>query len=403
MKSLLTRLVSHLSSPLIAVGALASVLCLIAAVSVVVSGLTLAPPTVEDAPRHDGTVALIPAGALEPTPEPLPSISLPPLVLPTKTSAPAAGEPATPDEPDRQVAYGSSPDVDAAALAGDQVPSSAPAKPRTFGEWLRSVFGRGSASSPATASPEASPTSPPPVAQASSPAPVPPAPSQPAPSQPVPAKPAPTRPSPPPTTPPAPAPAPRGAIGALLASLPVQGEDTRQKYKREEFGKGWTNIDGHNCNTRNVILARDLTNVQRAANCKVQSGVLNDPYTGKVINFVAGPDTSDDVQIDHVVALRDAWGTGAQNLDKERRINFSNDPLNLLAVDGPTNNAKGHKNAAAWLPPNAAFHCHYVARQVAVKARYHLWVTAPEKAAMERVLGGCPPDIAVQGDTIVGG
>lgn len=210
--------------------------------------------------------------------------------------------------------------------------------------------------------------------------------------------PSPLAPEPQPATP---DPPPRGDIAALLATLPIHDEDKRAKYDREKFGKGWVK-DARGCRTRHVILERDLTDIQLAHPCKVASGVLHDPYSGKTITFVAGPDTSDDVQIDHIVALRDAWGTGAQNLDKERRINFANDPLNLIAVDGDTNNTKGHKNAAAWLPPNQAFRCHYVARQIAVKARYRLWVSQPEHDALTRALAACPAGMKVHGDTIEG-
>ena len=194
----------------------------------------------------------------------------------------------------------------------------------------------------------------------------------------------------------------RGNIAALLTTLETRPVDTRERYRRDAFGKSWGDPDGNRCNTRNDILARDLRDVKKRDHCKVLSGVLYGPYTKKTIHFTSGRYTSDDVQIDHVVAVRDAWQTGAQNLDKEMRIYFYNDPLNLLAVDGPTNTRKGSKNAAQWLPPNTQFHCEYVGRQIAVKARYHLWVTQEERNAMIRVLNHCPTDMRVEGNTIVG-
>jgi len=90
-----------------------------------------------------------------------------------------------------------------------------------------------------------------------------------------------------------------------------------------------------------------------------------------------------------VVALSNAWQTGAQQLTRQKRIELANDPLELLAVDGPTNQAKGDGDAATWLPPNKAFRCQYVARQIAVKVKYTLWVTSAEKQAMQRVLSDC--------------
>jgi hypothetical protein len=102
------------------------------------------------------------------------------------------------------------------------------------------------------------------------------------------------------------------------------------------------------------------------------------------------PSTSDDVQIDHVVALSNAWQTGAQALDVYQRELIATDPLNLLAVNGPTNQSKGDGDAATWLPPAKGYRCAYVARQVAVKTRYKLWVTPAERDAIARVLTDCP-------------
>jgi hypothetical protein len=75
------------------------------------------------------------------------------------------------------------------------------------------------------------------------------------------------------------------------------------------------------------------------------------------------------------------------------RLAFANDPLNLLAVDGQTNEDKGDGDAATWLPPRKAFRCGYVSRQVAVKGRYRLWVTPAERDAIARVLGGCSAEL----------
>lgn len=183
-------------------------------------------------------------------------------------------------------------------------------------------------------------------------------------------------------------PQPTGSAADLLVTLPVKGRAPKTGYKRTEFGNGWAITDG--CDTRNIILHRDMQPVTVGDGCKVLSGTLNDPYTGKVISFTRGSDTSDDVQIDHVVALSDAWQKGAQQLTKDRRAALANDSLELLAVDGQANQAKGDGDAATWLPPNKAFRCQYIARQIAVKAKYTLWVTQAEHDAMQAVLGNCP-------------
>lgn len=172
-----------------------------------------------------------------------------------------------------------------------------------------------------------------------------------------------------------------------LASLEVKGKAPKSGYSRLQFGNGWRETNG--CDTRNIILARDLKDVQTNKKCQVMSGKLNDPYTGKIISFARGPSTSDVVQIDHVVALSNAWQTGAQQLSFKTREDFANDPLELLAVDGPANQQKSDGDAATWLPSNKSFRCGYVARQVDIKVKYHLWVSAPEKSAIERVLSSC--------------
>lgn len=174
----------------------------------------------------------------------------------------------------------------------------------------------------------------------------------------------------------------------ILKTLDIKGRAPKTNYSREQFGAGWSVTTG--CDTRNIILNRDLIDPIVDSNCNVTKGTLNDPYTGKMINFVRGGDTSGAVQIDHVVALSDAWQTGAQQFTLEKRIELANDPLELLAVDGNANMQKSDSDAASWLPSNKSFRCQYVARQVAVKQKYRLWVTQSEYAAMVLSLSKCP-------------
>jgi hypothetical protein len=182
----------------------------------------------------------------------------------------------------------------------------------------------------------------------------------------------------------------------LLAALPIKGRAPKTGYDRAVFGQTWADVDRNGCDTRNDILKRDLTGISytNSVPCKVQSGTLEDPYTGTAINFLRGSATSSAVQIDHVVALSDAWQKGAQQLTAEQRTAFANDPLNLQATDGPTNMKKGDGDAATWLPPNRGFRCEYVARQISVKATYSLWVTQAEHDAMAALLANCPGQLA---------
>jgi hypothetical protein len=183
-------------------------------------------------------------------------------------------------------------------------------------------------------------------------------------------------------------PVPAGAPAAILETLDVKGRAPLTGYAREEFGPDWADVNRNGCDTRNDILARDLTETV-IENCVVMSGSLNDPYSGLEVHFVRGPVSSMDVQIDHVVALANSWQTGAFQWDEAKRQAFANDPRNLLAVRGDLNLQKGDGDAATWLPPKKSFRCDYVTRQIGVKAKYGLWVTAPEKAAMQRVLSRC--------------
>jgi hypothetical protein len=184
----------------------------------------------------------------------------------------------------------------------------------------------------------------------------------------------------------------------VMKTLTVKGRAPKTGYSRAQFGPAWADVDHNGCDTRNDILRRDLTSiVYRASSCVILAGILHDPYGGKVIHFVRGVKTSPAVQIDHVVPLSDAWQKGAFAWTIAKRTAFANDPLELLAVDGPLNGQKSDSDAASWLPPNKSFRCAYVARQVAVKSKYSVWVTAAEAAAFGRILVKCPKQILPTG------
>lgn len=180
-----------------------------------------------------------------------------------------------------------------------------------------------------------------------------------------------------------------GAALTAAESLTVKGRAPKTGYSRERFGTAWADTDSNSCDTRDDILKRDLENVRfTSGKCKVSYGVLEpDPYSGKKVTYRRGASL---VDIDHIVPLSDAWQKGAKYWDASKRIALANDPLNLIAVDSSTNRSKGDGDAATWLPPNKSYRCTYVAGQVAVKQKYQLWVTAAEKAAMEKILRTCP-------------
>jgi len=174
----------------------------------------------------------------------------------------------------------------------------------------------------------------------------------------------------------------------VLNSLEVKGRAAKTGYARSQFPH-WSDPDRNGCDARNDTLKRDLTQISFKSgtrDCKVLTGQLLDPFSGKVIIFSS---TKSNIDIDHVVALSNAWQTGAAYFDKTKRQQIANDPLNLLAVDFSLNRQKGDGDAATWLPPLKSYRCDYVARQIAVKAKYGLWVTQPEKGAIIKLLEKC--------------
>ena len=180
---------------------------------------------------------------------------------------------------------------------------------------------------------------------------------------------------------------------SIIEAQVTKGRAAKTGYTRAQFGQTWADVDRNGCDTRNDILKRDLTAEvfkEKTRDCVVLSGTLIDPFSGETINFVRGNVSSMEVQIDHVVALSNAWQTGAFKLSIKERTAFANDPMNLLAVKGRLNSQKGDGDAATWLPPLKSYRCDYVSRQIAVKIKYSLWFTAPEKEAMVRILKSCP-------------
>ena len=175
----------------------------------------------------------------------------------------------------------------------------------------------------------------------------------------------------------------------ILAKLEIKGRAPKTGYKRTEFYNGWPDIDG--CNLRQRILKRDFGETAVLdKKCNVVAGKFYEPYTGEVMEFHSRKEISKGVQIDHVVALSDAWQKGAQYKTSDVRYKIATDPLNLIAVQAAANQQKSDGDAATWLPRNKDFRCQYVARQISVKFKYELWVTEAERNAMAQILERCP-------------
>lgn len=175
-------------------------------------------------------------------------------------------------------------------------------------------------------------------------------------------------------------------------------------YDRERYFGGWASNGCGSATTRDTILARDLKGAVKNPKCQVTSGTLSDPYTGRTIQFRRGRNTSSAVQIDHVVALLDAWESGARDWDQAKRVQYANSPDVLLASDGPANMAKGSgldangtslyrsQNSGApdiWMPDNKAYRCDYAAKRATIKSKWGLTMTPREKQQTVSVLSQC--------------
>lgn len=190
-------------------------------------------------------------------------------------------------------------------------------------------------------------------------------------------------------------------VGTLTLSEDMSNEP---KYVREDhFGPAWQyDYDSSGCNTRDDILRQVLTQAD-VNRCTVFRGIYPyDPYTGDV-DLVWDKSSAASLQVDHIVALKDVWISGAKGYSAddvvqkgiaqdpfERRQQVANDPLNLVLADGPENMSKSSSKANDWMVPlNAGYRCEYSARQVMVKSKYGLAVTKGEKKALEKQLSLC--------------
>lgn len=183
---------------------------------------------------------------------------------------------------------------------------------------------------------------------------------------------------------------------AIKDSIP---ENEETKYDRDkQFGSGWRTVKG--CSTRETILRRDLTETVIGPKCEVLSGKLHDPYSGKDTPFFSSPEEiGKKIEIDHVVALSDAWQKGAQEWSPETRKEFANDGLNLLAVETSVNRDKSDNDISEWEPPDKSEGCELVAHQVVIKTEYDgLWVTPAEHTKMETILSTCSDQTFVIAD-----
>ncbi len=171
---------------------------------------------------------------------------------------------------------------------------------------------------------------------------------------------------------------------AVLSTISVMREHS-QGYSRSLFSH-WKDIDGDGCDARQQVLKRDsVTFPQVDYPCRVIEGDWVSPYDG------ARWTNPSDVDIDHVVALKEAWDSGAWQWTKARRTAFANDTSDrrtLLAVTDNVNQAKSDKDPSNWLPPRTSYRCTYVANWIAIKARWGLSMDQSEYGRLRNLLRG---------------
>ncbi|GAB1523566.1 hypothetical protein RhiTH_006716 [Rhizoctonia solani] len=168
-----------------------------------------------------------------------------------------------------------------------------------------------------------------------------------------------------------------------LSELTVAADSNSPTYSRDLFPT-WDTISG-SCDTRETVLKRDGTSVVTDSSCSVTSGTWTSPYDG------AKWTAASDLDIDHIVPLKEAWVSGARSWTTARREALANDLTRpqLLAVTDNVNQSKGDKDPANWMPPSTSYHCTYIRAWITVKHYYGLTVDSAEKTALTSYLSKC--------------
>lgn len=169
---------------------------------------------------------------------------------------------------------------------------------------------------------------------------------------------------------------------SMLAGLRVAAETSMDGYSRNLFPH-WSN-QGNNCNTREIVLQRDGSNVRTDDQCRAVSGSWYSQFDGVTLTDSSG------VDIDHMVPLAEAWRSGGRTWSAAKRQSFANNlqAAQLIAVSASSNRSKGDKDPAEWMP-RTAYHCTYARSWVWVKNNYAMTVDTTEKAALTRTLASC--------------
>lgn len=155
-------------------------------------------------------------------------------------------------------------------------------------------------------------------------------------------------------------------------------------YSRSLF-KHWVDADNDGCNTREEVLISESSSRAQvdAYGCKVIEGNWFSPYDN-----VAHTNPSE-LDIDHMVPLKEAWDSGARNWSSSQRQLFANDlsdPRALIAVTAGQNRSKSDRDPSNWIPPNPQYLCTYLTEWVAIKFRWRLSMDPSEFGRVKNLL-----------------
>jgi hypothetical protein len=178
-------------------------------------------------------------------------------------------------------------------------------------------------------------------------------------------------------------PAAPGMVSATAPSAPATSPTL--PYSRDQFGSGWADPDGNGCDGRQDAIARATTDQHRTSRCYIATGDVTDWYTGVVCNDCA----TRSFDVDHVVALADAWRSGASKWARDQRVAYANDPGVLVVTNASLNRSKGDRGPDEWAPVNHDAACKYVRRYEFIKRVWRLRTTSPQRSAIRRTLATC--------------
>lgn len=164
----------------------------------------------------------------------------------------------------------------------------------------------------------------------------------------------------------------------------IYKNDSDKKYDRDEWGS-WIDEDGDGLNTRHEVLAEESLIKPVISNNKVVSGKWFDKYTGK---YFTNPS---DLDIDHLVPLKNAYISGASNWSKKKKnryYNYLKYDNHLIAVSKSANRNKSDKSPVEWLPPNKEYQCEYVREWYKIKTAWGLSIEEGFDEVSNRVCKG---------------